>query len=224
MKLATIGDAASLAWVTAQAFTRRRRGNKTVRAVLAYPVHLVTMAQMILNKEIYHFSRQAVVAIQERGKSTMRGQLIVGIAVGVVELVAILPWLTGAVGILSGAGIALILPVALLVSAYSTRPSHGPGTSESALRRHLDRQVSRKPRFIFTFLARSPKAAPGAAGLLLQEALNIRVPAGSVIGCIAATPALFTYYEGFGLHQIGSTQIMINPAWAPSLDSGQRTA
>lgn len=214
MQKAKLHQVFSLAWISAQAFTHRRRNASKWTALLAYPAHLITVAVATINGVLFQNSSQAMVVISNLRRTPLKGAVIVGLVAAALFILAI-PMATGGTGPMALLLFALlvVLVLALCASIFSIRPHHGRGVSPAALRKAMDKEANGRPAYTFELLARSPNAEPGAGAKLLTEALDELAGQGSVVGCIAANVDLIPFYNRFGLQQIEQTQMMLNPAW-----------
>lgn len=212
MKKATLGQVPTLAWISAQAFTRRHHSAAKWPALLAYPAHLFTALVMTVDGDLYQDSSEAVVAVKNQHRTPLKGS-VVGVLLVFLLFLPALPSISGETWALAGLLFTVVAVGALVASIYSIRPNHGPGTSGVALSKAIKSAANGKPAFTFSLLARSPQAQPGAGARLLNEALDELAGQGAIVGCIAANQELIPFYNRFGLQQIGQTQMMLNPAW-----------
>ena len=217
MEKAVLRQAPRLAWITAQAFTRGRSGPGKWPALVAYPVHLVIVTMAIMDGTLYRTEHQATVVVKSRNQTHLKGVLLFGALVVALLLAAFL-LAEGEVGVLDLLALVLLLVLAVvfLISAVSMRSRHGSDTSPALLRKALDGASMGRPAFMFEMLARSPDARTGVGSELLTQALDELAGDGAAVGCIAANQELISFYNRFGLQQIGQSQMMLNPDWATS--------
>ncbi|POH72517.1 hypothetical protein [Arthrobacter glacialis] len=212
MKKATLGQVPTLAWISAQAFTQRRKGTGKWPALLAYPAHLFTALVMTVDGVLYQDSSEAIVVVKDQRRTSVKG-IVVGAALVFMLFLPALPAITGDFRAFPGLLFTVIVVGALFASIFSILPNHGRGASEAALSKAVKAAANGRQAFTFSLLARSLEAQPGAGAKLLNEAVDELAGQGAVVGCIAANQELIPFYNRFGLQQIGQTQMMLNPAW-----------
>jgi hypothetical protein len=92
-------------------------------------------------------------------------------------------------------------------------------TSDRDLRRALNAAAApeRVPgiKVSFVSLTRSTSAPAGSGAVLLRAVLDAIVHPSGVVGCVAGSEGLVTYYEQFGFLRQGPTTIMIT-SWPPA--------